>query len=73
MPQLMIQEPTQQITPQAPGHAAAPHVVKLYGAEPKPSKPLNLMLGLLGEVALVAVMFALNSELAKYGSPMQAS
>ncbi|WP_144202809.1 DMT family transporter [Shewanella sp. KCT] len=57
IPQLMPQEPTGQA-----------HI----DLKPQASTPLNLMLGLLGGVAL-AVMIALNSELSKYGSPLLAS
>ncbi|WP_258406857.1 DMT family transporter [Shewanella rhizosphaerae] len=69
MPQLMPQEAAQltpQLLPQEPTSQA--HI----DLKPQASTPLNLMLGLLGGVAL-AVMIALNSELAKYGSPLLAS
>ncbi|QYJ99648.1 DMT family transporter [Shewanella alkalitolerans] len=59
-----------QLTPQlVPQEATSQAHIDL---KPQASTPLNLMLGLLGGVAL-AVMIALNSELAKYGSPLLAS
>ncbi|QYJ92354.1 DMT family transporter [Shewanella spartinae] len=65
MRQLMPQE-SAQLMPQEPTSQA--HI----DLKTQASTPLNLMLGLLGGVAL-AVMIALNSELAKYGSPLLAS
>ncbi|MCG9755808.1 DMT family transporter [Shewanella insulae] len=73
LPQLMPQEPT-QLMPQEPAQLVPQESTSQAHIDLKPqaSTPLNLMLGLLGGVAL-AVMIALNSELAKYGSPLLAS